>query len=90
MTLQTCAPENFRLCRWRDERTVKPAQRVSEDPHRRERKFLLIILVLWLNKIIYKNQLSRLPGSSLKVCAVVVVVDGGGGDSGGGGGRVEG
>ena len=47
-----------------------------------------ICLVVWLNKIIYKNQLSRLPGSSLKVCAVVVVVDGGGGDSGGGGGRV--
>ena len=45
---------------------------------------------VWLNKIIYKNQLSRLPGSSLKVYAVVVVVDGGGGDSGDGGGRVEG
>ena len=40
MTLQTCAPENFRLCRWGDERTVKRAQMVSEDPHRRERKFV--------------------------------------------------
>ena len=39
MTLQTRAPENFCSCRWGDERTVKRAQMVSEDPHRRERKF---------------------------------------------------
>jgi hypothetical protein len=38
--LQTCAPENFRSCRWGDERTVKRAQTGSEDPHRRERNFL--------------------------------------------------
>ena len=38
MTLQTSAPENFRSCRWGDERTVKRAQTGSEDPHRRERK----------------------------------------------------
>jgi hypothetical protein len=39
VTLQTCVPENFRLCRWGEERTIKRAQMVSEDPHRRERKF---------------------------------------------------
>jgi hypothetical protein len=38
VTLQTRVPENFRSCRWGDERTVKRAQKVSEDPHRRERK----------------------------------------------------
>ena len=37
--LQTYAPENFCSCRLGDERTVKRAQTVSEDPHRRERKF---------------------------------------------------
>ena len=37
MTLQTSALENFRLCQWEDERTVKRAQTVSEDPHLRER-----------------------------------------------------
>ena len=41
MTLQTCAPENFRLCRWGDEQRVKHAQMVSEDPHRREWIFFL-------------------------------------------------
>jgi hypothetical protein len=40
VTLQTRVAENFRLCRWGDERMVKRAQTVSEDPHRRERKFL--------------------------------------------------
>ena len=40
MTLQTCAPENFCSCRWGEERTVKRAQTVSEDPHRLERKFV--------------------------------------------------
>jgi hypothetical protein len=39
VTLQTCAPENFRSYRWEDELTVKRAQTVSEDPHRHERKF---------------------------------------------------
>ena len=43
MTLQTQAPENFHLCRWGDERTVKRAQTVSEDPHLRKRKFVNII-----------------------------------------------
>jgi hypothetical protein len=38
VTLQTRAPENFRLSRWGDELTVKRAQTVSEDSHRRERK----------------------------------------------------
>ena len=37
------APENFRSCRWGDERTVKRAQTVSEDPHRRERKFFFLL-----------------------------------------------
>ena len=37
MTLQTCAPENFRSCRWGNERTVKRVRTVSEDPHRHER-----------------------------------------------------
>ena len=32
MTLQTRAPENFRLCQWGDERTVKRAQTVSKTP----------------------------------------------------------
>jgi hypothetical protein len=32
VTLQTCAAENFRSCRWGDERTVKRAQKVSEAP----------------------------------------------------------
>jgi hypothetical protein len=32
-------PENFRSCRWGDEPTVKRAQTVSEDPHRREHDF---------------------------------------------------
>ena len=40
MTLQTRVPENFHSCRWGDERTVKRAQTVSEDPHRRERIFI--------------------------------------------------
>ena len=44
MILQTCAPENFRSCRWGDERTVKHAQTGSEDPHRRERNWLLFSL----------------------------------------------
>jgi hypothetical protein len=35
VTLQTHAPENFRLCRWGDERTAKRAQTVSEDLYRR-------------------------------------------------------
>ena len=39
VTLQTRAPENFRSCRWGDERTVKREQTVSEDPHRRDRNF---------------------------------------------------
>jgi hypothetical protein len=39
VVLQTHVPENFRLCRGGDERTVKAAQTVSEDPHWRERKF---------------------------------------------------
>jgi hypothetical protein len=39
LTLQIRSPENFRFCRWGDERTVKRAQTVSEDPHRRKRKF---------------------------------------------------
>jgi hypothetical protein len=38
VTLQTHAPENFHLCRWGDERTVKRAQTVSDDPHWRELK----------------------------------------------------
>jgi hypothetical protein len=42
VTLQTCAPENFRSCQLGDERMVKRAQTVSEDPHRRERKFSFI------------------------------------------------
>jgi hypothetical protein len=46
VTLQTCAPENFRSCRWGDERTVKRAQTVSEDPNRRERKFISKIKVV--------------------------------------------
>ena len=50
MILQTCAPENFRSCRWGDERTVKGAQTVSEDPHWRERNsrnvFILELEVL--------------------------------------------
>jgi hypothetical protein len=41
VTLQTSAPENFRLCRWGDERTVKRAQTGSEDPHRRERNCII-------------------------------------------------
>ena len=44
VTLQTRAPENFRSCRWGDERTAKRAQTGSEDPHRRERKFSSNIL----------------------------------------------
>ena len=44
MTLQTRAPENFRSCRWGDEWTVKRAQTGSEDPYRRERKFLFFFL----------------------------------------------
>ena len=48
MTLQTRAPENFRLCRWGDERTVNRAQTVSEDPHRRERKLQFIFEKLTL------------------------------------------
>jgi hypothetical protein len=39
VTLQTRATENFRSCRWGDERTVKRAQTVSDDPHRREQTF---------------------------------------------------
>ena len=41
VTLQTCAPENIRSYYWGDEQTVKRAQMVSEDPHRREQKYLL-------------------------------------------------
>jgi hypothetical protein len=37
-------PEKFRSCRWGDEQTVKRAQMVSEDPHRRERNFLTMEL----------------------------------------------
>ena len=43
MTLQKGPPENFHLCRWGDMRTVKRAQTVSEDPHRRERKFSSVL-----------------------------------------------
>jgi hypothetical protein len=43
VTLQTHAPENFRLCRWGDGRTVKRVQTVSEDPHRRERNFPQVV-----------------------------------------------
>ena len=39
VTLQTYAPENFRSFCWGDEQTVKPAQTLSEDPHRLERIF---------------------------------------------------
>ena len=52
--LQTCAPENFRLCRWGDERTVKRAQTGSEDPHRRERKLVIVVeaLQFWQERAI--------------------------------------
>ena len=49
MTLQKRAPENFRSCRWGDERTVKRAQTVSEDPHRRERKLNALDAFLYAN-----------------------------------------
>ena len=37
VTLQTREQEMFCLCRWKDEQTVKRAQTLSKDPHRRER-----------------------------------------------------
>jgi hypothetical protein len=37
---------DFRSCRWGDERTVKRAQTVSEDPHRRERNYISIVRAL--------------------------------------------
>ena len=54
----TCA-EYFRSCWWGDERTVKRAQTVSEDPHWRERKFYQLItypsaaqhMESWLRKL---------------------------------------
>jgi hypothetical protein len=52
VTLQTRAPENFHSGRWGDERTIKSAQTVSEDPHRRERKFIQFLLVLENFKIL--------------------------------------
>ena len=42
--LQTCAPEKFPLMLMGDKRTVKRAQTVSEDLHRREQKFSQINL----------------------------------------------
>ena len=45
--LQTCAPEKFPLMLMGDKRTVKRAQTVSEDPHRRERKFCSFFLSLF-------------------------------------------
>ena len=40
VTLQTCAPENFRLCRWGDKRTRQAC--ADGDPHWRERNLAFI------------------------------------------------
>ena len=57
VTLQTHAPQNFRSCRWGDERTVKRAQTGSEDPHRRERKSVYLVLVCALvSKLMHQKE----------------------------------
>ena len=44
VTLQARAPESFCSCLFGDERTVKRAQTLSKDYHRRERKFISIVI----------------------------------------------
>ena len=41
--VQTCAPQKNPLILIWDERTIKRAQTVSEDPYRRERKFVSVL-----------------------------------------------
>ena len=43
VTLQTHAPENFRLCDGGTSGHIKRAQTGSEDPHRRVRKFIYLL-----------------------------------------------
>ena len=47
-SVDTCAGK-FPLVSWGDERTVKRLQTVSEDPHRRERKFHSLLLLFSVN-----------------------------------------
>jgi hypothetical protein len=44
--VQTCAPQKNPLILIWDERTIKRAQTVSEDPYRPERKLIFLILVV--------------------------------------------
>jgi hypothetical protein len=37
----------FPLCQWGDKQTVKRVQTVSEDPHRREQKFMNNFVMKW-------------------------------------------
>ena len=50
MTLQTCAPENFRSCRWGAK---------GEDPHRRERNLSLFHVILMLSYMIASKLLTQ-------------------------------
>jgi hypothetical protein len=61
VTLQTNAPENYRLCRWGDERTVKRTQTVSDDPHWRERNFCNTLSSLY-SKSYHKYENNHLYG----------------------------
>jgi hypothetical protein len=59
VTLQTRAAENFRSCRWGDERTVKRAQTVSEDPHRRERNNSKVIIIKFTqNDVVAQDEIN--------------------------------
>ena len=57
MTLQTCAPENFSLCRWGDERTVKCAQTVERGPP-----------IGVSNTILFSIYISTIPGTWAEPC----------------------
>ena len=76
MTLQTCVPENFRSCRWGDERTVKRAQTGSEDPHRRERKFCVLLsqsshLMLFSCGVEVTKFIAKLSLSSISLSSII-------------------
>ena len=50
------APENFRSCRWGDERTVKRAQTGSEDPHRQQNILTYFHVSMQVMFILSENQ----------------------------------
>ena len=76
-TLQTCAPENIRSHRWGDEGMVKRAQTVSEDPHRRERKFQILLFhinILKISKTFCEVKINHLQKViSIQICIYIIL-----------------